>query len=110
MLDRTTDSPAEIPHKPRRTLTSLQESEIALCIPNQFEMMTNFPELASEQCPVPRHTGQLAWLPLGNARDSLRHPSQVYRNTNFRIGTRGKLHAHHIISIRELIPRILLKR
>ena len=33
---------------------------------------------------------------LGNSRDSLRHPSQVYRNTNFSLGIRGKLHALHI--------------
>ena len=74
---------------------SPQECEIARCSPNQLEMMTNSPALASEQCPIPHHTGQLAWLPLGNTRDSLRHPTQVYRNTNFSTGTRGKLHAPH---------------
>ena len=61
-------------------------------------MMTNPPALASEQCPIPNHTGRLAWIPLGNSRDSRRHPSQVYRNTNFSLGTRGKLHALHIVS------------
>ena len=60
---------------------SPQECEIARCSPNQLEMMTNSPALASEQCPVPHHTGQLAWLPLGNSTDSLRQQSQVYRNT-----------------------------
>ena len=89
---------------------SPQECEIARCSPNQLEMMTNSPALASEQCPIPHHTGKLAWLPLGNSRDSLRHPSQVCRNTNFSTETRGKLHAPHIMSRRELIPRILLKR
>ena len=89
---------------------SLHECEIARCRPNQLEMMTNFPALASEQCSLPHHTGQLAWLNLAKSRDSLTHPSQVYRNTNFRTGTRGKLHAPHIISKREVIPRILLKR
>ena len=89
---------------------SSQECEIARCSPNQFEMTTNSPALASEQCPVFHHTGQLAWLPLGNSRDSLRHPSQVYRNTNFSRGPQGKLHAPHIVSRRELIPWILLKR
>ena len=88
---------------------SPQECEIARCRPNQLEMMTKSPALASEQCPIPHHRGQLAWLSLGNSRDSLRHPSQVYRNTTFSIGTRGKLHATHLISRRELIPRILLK-
>ena len=52
----------------------------------------------------------MAWLPLGNSRDSLRHLSQVYRYTNFNTGTRGMLHGPHIVSRRELIPRILLKR
>ena len=58
---------------------------------------------------VSYHTGQLAWLPLCNFRDSLRHPSQAYRNTYFSTGTRGKLHAPHIVPRRELILRILLK-
>ena len=89
---------------------SLQECVIARCSKNQREIMTNSPALDSEQYPVPHHTGQLAWLPLGISRDNLRHPSQVYRNTNFSTGTQGKLHAPHIASRRELIPRILLKR
>ena len=110
MLNGTTESPPEIPHESRRTLMSPKAREIAQCSPNQLEITTNSPSLASEQCPVPHHTGQLAWLPLGNSRDSLTHPSQVYWNTNFSTLTRGKLHAPHIISRTELIPRILLKR
>ena len=110
MLDGTTESPPEIPHKSRRTLMSPQECQIARCSPNQLEMVTNSPALASEQCPFPHHTGKLAWLPLGNSRVSLRHLSQVYRTTNFSTGTRGKLHAPHIISRTALIPRILLMR
>ena len=66
---------------------SPQECEIARCSPNQLEMMTNSSVLASEQRPVPRHIGKLIWLPLVNSRDSLRHPSQVYRNTNISTGT-----------------------
>ena len=110
LLDGTTESPSEVPHKSRRTLMSPLECGIARCSPNQLEMRSNSPTLGLEQCLVPHHTGQLAWLPLGNSRDSLRHPSQVYRNSNFSTGTRGKLHAPHIVSRRELIPRILLKR
>ena len=82
MLDGTKESPPEVPNKSRRTLMSLQECQIAWCSPNQLGMTTKSPALASEQCPIPDHTGRLAWLPLGNSRDSLRHPSQVYRNTN----------------------------
>ena len=89
---------------------SSQECEITRCSPNQLEMTNNSPSLASDQCTIPHHTGQLAWLPLGNSRDSLRHPSQVYRNTNFSTGTREKLHAQQFTSRRELIPSILFKR
>ena len=110
LLDGTAESPPEIPDMSRNTLMSRQECETARCIPNQLEMTTNSPSSASEQCPFAHHTGQLAWLPLGHSRDSLRHLSQVYRNTNFSTGTRGKLHAPHIVSRRELFPRILLKR
>ena len=98
MLDGTKDSPQEVPNKSRRKLMSPQECEIPRCSPNQLEMTTNSPALASEQRPIPDHTGRLAWLPLGNSRDSLRHPYQVYRNTNFSFGSRGKLHALHIVS------------
>ena len=96
MLDGTKKSPPEVPNKSRRTLMSQQECQIARCSPNQLEMMTNSPALDSEQCPIQDHTGRLARLPLGNSRDSHRHPSQVYRKTNFSLGTRGKLHALHI--------------
>ena len=85
---------------------SPQECEMARCIPNQLEMTTNSLSLASEKYPVPHHAGHLAWLPLCNSRDSLRQPSQDYRNTNFSTGTRGKLHAPHIVLIRELIAKI----
>ena len=109
LLDGTTECPPEIPPKSRRTLMSPQECEIARCTPNQLKMTTGSPALASEQSPVPHHTGQVERLPLGNFRDSLRHPFQVYRNTSFSTGTLGKLNAPHIVWRRELIPRILLK-
>ena len=98
LLDGTKASSPEVPNKCRRTLMSLQECQKARSSPNQLEMTTNSHALASEQCPIPDHTGRLAWLPLGNSRDSLRHPSQVYRNTNFSLEARGKLHALHIVS------------
>ena len=110
LLDGTTESPQEIPHKSRRTMLSSQESEIARCSPHQLQIMTNSPRLASEQSLFPHHTGKVAWLLLGNDRDSLRHTSQVYRNTITSTGTPGKLHVPHIVLRRELIPRILSKR
>ena len=100
MLDGTKESPPEVPSKSRRTLISPQECQVARCSPNQLEMTTNSPTLFSEQFPIPDHTRRLAWPPLRNSRDSLRHPSQVDRNTNFSLGTRGKLHALHIASRR----------
>ena len=100
MLDGTKESPPEVPNKSTRKLMSPQEWQIARCSPNQLEMMTNPPVLASEQCPITDHTGRLAWLHLGNSRDFLRHPSQVYRNTNFSLGTREKLHELHVVSRR----------
>ena len=109
LLDGTRESPPRIPHKFRRTLMSRQKCEIDRCSPNQLERTTNSPALASEQCPIPHRKGQLAWLPLGISRDSLRHPSHIYRNTNFSTGTRAMLDAPHIVSRRQLIPRILLK-
>ena len=39
---------------------SPQEWDIALDCPNELEMMTDSPALASEQSPVPHHTGQVA--------------------------------------------------
>ena len=100
MLDGSKDSTLEVPNKSRRTLMSPQECQIARCSPNHLEMTTNSPALASEKCPIPDHTGRLAWLPLGSSRDSLRYPSQVYRNTSFSLGTRGKFHGLHIVSRR----------
>ena len=100
LLDGTKESPPEVPNKFRRTLMSPEECQIARCSPNQLEMTTIPPALASEQCPIPDHTGRLAWLPLGNSRDSLRHLSQVYRNTSFSLLTRGMLLALNIVSRR----------
>ena len=100
LLDGTKESPPEVPNESRRTLMSSKKCQITRCSPNQLDMMTNSPALASEQCPIPDHTGRLAWLPLGNSTDSLTHPSQVYRKTSFTLGTRGKLHALHIVSRR----------
>ena len=39
---------------------SVQECEIAWGSPNQLEMMTDSPILASEQSPVRHHTGEVA--------------------------------------------------
>ena len=98
------------PHMSRMTLMSPNECEIVWCNPKQFEMTPSSPVLDLVISPVPHPTRQVACLTLGNYRDSLIYSSQIQRNTNFSTGTRRKLHGRHIISGRERIPRILLKK
>ena len=59
MLDGTTESPPEIPHKSRRTLMSPQESDIAQGRRNQLEIKLDSLALAPEQFLVPHHTRQV---------------------------------------------------
>ena len=47
---------------------------------------------------------------LQQSRDSLRHPSQVYRNINFRKATGWKTRAPHIVWRWELIPCLRKKK
>ena len=60
MLDRTTESAAEIHHKSKRTLMSSQECEIALGSTNQLEIKIDSTALAPQQFSVPHHTRQVA--------------------------------------------------
>ena len=94
MLDGTPESPQDYWHKMKRTLLSPQECKIAPC---QLEMKPIIPSLAPELSGVPYHAEQVASLPFGNYRDSLRHQSQVYMNISFSTATGGKLHETHII-------------
>ena len=110
LLDGTPESPQDQPHKSRMTLMSPKECEIVRCNPKQFEMTPDTPVLDLVQSPVLHPTRHVACLTLGNYSDSLIHPSKIKKNTSFSTGTRGKLHGSHIISRREQIPKILLKR
>ena len=56
MLDGSTESPPEIPHKSRRTLMSPQECEISRGSPNKLEIKHDSPTLATEQIPLPHYT------------------------------------------------------
>ena len=56
LLDGSTESTPEIPHKSRRTLMSPQEYEIPRDSPNQLKIKPYFPALAPEQYPIPHHT------------------------------------------------------
>ena len=60
-----------------------QECKIDQCTTNQLEMKPISPSLAPSLSHVPQNTVQVAWLPWGNYRDSLRHPPQVYMNIHF---------------------------
>ena len=60
LLDVTLDSPPEHPHTSRRTLMTLQESEIARCITKELMITPDSPAFSPEQFPVPHHTRQLA--------------------------------------------------
>ena len=63
LLDRTTESPRQIPQNSRRTLMSLQEYEIPQGSPNQLKIKHYFPALVPEQLPVPlRHDKWLDFL------------------------------------------------
>ena len=72
-------------------------------------MKPTSPSFAPSLSRVAQHTVQVAWLPWGIDRDSLRHPSQVDMNINISTATRGMLHAPHIIPRWELIPCLWLK-
>ena len=109
-LDGTPESPQEHCHKSRGTLKSPQQHKRALCTTNQLKMRPDSPALAPEPSHVPHQTRQVAWLPLGNSRDSLRTPSQVERSTKSSTATRGKLRVPQIISRWELLPWLRLKR
>ena len=60
LLERTTESTAEIPLKSKRTLMSPQECEVALGSANQLEIKIDSTALALEQFSVPHHTRQAA--------------------------------------------------
>ena len=75
--DGTPESPQEHPDKSRMAMISTKESEIVHCIPNQLEMRPESPLLDLQKSPIPHHTRQVAFLTLGNSRDSLRLPFQI---------------------------------
>ena len=77
LLDWPPESPQQHCYKARRTMMSLQEHKIFRCTPNQIKMRPISLALAPWPSLDAHHTEQVAWLPLGNSRDSLRKPSQV---------------------------------
>ena len=83
MLDGTEENPQDHNHKMRGTLLSPQEIKIVRFSPSQLEMKPISTSLAPQLSRVLHHTEQVASLPLGNYRDSVRHQSQLYMNINF---------------------------
>ena len=100
----------------RRTLSQDKNSDVTSGMQNSsvYHKSTrdeaHFPFIGSIAIPCSTSYRTSGLTSFRKIRDSLRHTSQVYRNTNFSTLTRGKLHEPHIILRRELIPRILLKR
>ena len=107
--DGTEENPQEHCHNKRRTLMSPQECKIYWCNTNQLKMKHITPSLHPLPSHIPHHIQQVAWHPLQQFRDSLRHPSQVYRNINFSEATGWKIRAPHIVWRCELIPCLRLK-
>ena len=108
--DGTEENPPEHCHNQRRTLMSPQECKIDGCTPNQLRKKHISPSLNPYPSRIPHHIQQVAWHPLQQSRDSLRHTSQVYRNINFSKATGWKIRAPHIVWKWELIPCLRLKR
>ena len=104
----------EVQRFPQKSLTSLEEHpchrrNVKYLGVAQIKLdLAQIPCIGSRTIPCSPSYTTSGLLPLGNYQNSLRDTSSVYRNTNFSTGTRGKIHAPHIVSKRELIPRILL--
>ena len=79
------------------------------CTPNQLKMKHISPSLNPKPSSIPLHIQQVAWHALQQSRDSLRHPSQVYRKINFSKATGWKIREVHIIWRGERIPCLRLK-
>ena len=81
-----------------------------LVYPKSTQDEAHFPFIESIAISYSHHIQKVAWNPLQHSRDSLRHPSQVYRNINFIKGTGWKIRAPHIVWRWEMIPCLWLKR
>ena len=81
-----------------------------LVYPKSTQDEAHFPFIEAKPSSIPHHIQQVAWHPLQQSRDSLRHPSQVSRNINFSKTTAWKILAPHIVWRWELIPCLRLKR
>ena len=81
--DGTEENTQEHCHNKRRTLMSPQECKIDWCTPNELKMKHISPSLNPQPSRIPHHIQQVACHPLQQSRNSLRQPSQVYRNINF---------------------------
>ena len=99
MLDGTKESPPEVPKKSRRTLMSPKECQVARCSPNQLEI-TTIPVLWF-QSNAPFQIIQDDWLGFLWATPEIPSDTLIKTiGTPTSFGTRGKLHACHIVSRR----------
>ena len=108
--DRTKENSQELCHNKRRTLMSPHECKIDWFTQSQLKMMHISPSLNPQPSRIPHHIKQVAWHPLQQSRESLRHPSLVYRNINFSKARGCRIRAQHTVWRWELIPCLWLKR
>ena len=107
LLEGSTESPPEIPHKSRRTLMSPQECEISR-LAQINSRLSPIPQIGPRTIPSSPSYTTSGLTSFRQLPKFLRHTPSGYGNNNFSTVTRGKLHAPHIVSRRELIPRLLL--
>ena len=81
-----------------------------LVYPKSTQDEAHFPFIVDIAPRIPYDMQQVAWHPLQQSRDTLRDPSQVYRNINFSKATGWKTRAPHIVWRWELIPCLRMKR
>ena len=105
----TRESPRTLSQDEKNTdVTSRMHN--SLVYPKSTRDEAHFPFFGSIPIPCSTAYSTSGLTSLGNYRDSLRHPSQVYMNINFSTATREKHHVLQSISRWELISCVWLKR
>ena len=103
------ESPTTLPQDKKNTdVTSGTKNW--LVYPKSTQDEAHFPFIESIAVSHSTSYKTVSWHPLLQSRDSLRHPSQVYRNINFCKATGWKTRSPHIAWRWELIPCLRMKR
>ena len=102
------ESPTTLSQDENTDVTSGTQN--SLVYPKSTQDEAHFPFIESIAISHSIYIQQVSWHPLQQSRDSLRHPSQVYRNINFSKSTGWKTREPHIVWRWELIPCLRMKR